>query len=234
MRVVLASERPQVQNLLTDVVEEEPGTIVVGQAENATRALVLTRNLRPDVAIIDFNLPYSVGLDTVALSRVSGLDTAQTISEIMPNTRVLIITNLATQAVLRHGLSTDAVAFFSREREGSNIAFKLAELRHEAMLPNALIFANVEVKPWPTPGQKGDEITGKTIFFGIVSILGGGYLIGTLILAPVGALLVLGGVVALCAGVVKKLTTRLWRKESVEQDDSKAGPERMPDFFSAK
>lgn len=36
MRVVLASERLQVQNLLMDVVEEEPGAVVVGQAENAT------------------------------------------------------------------------------------------------------------------------------------------------------------------------------------------------------
>ncbi len=211
MRVVLASERPQVQNLLTDVVEEEPGAIIVGQAENATKALAMVKNLRPDVAIIDSNLPYVVGLDTVALSRVSGLDTAQTISEMIPSTRVVIVTNLDTQGLLEHGLSAGAVAFFSRERKRGNITLKLEELRHEVMPLNEPIFANVEVKPWPTSRQKGDEKTEKAMFFGGISILGGGFLIATLILAPIGVLLALAGVVTMLVGLVRKLTSRLWR-----------------------
>src|SRR3972149_5049868 len=111
MRVVLASERPQVQNLLVDVVEEEPGAVVVGQAENAIKALVLVENLRPDVAIIDSNLPYSVGMDRLALSRMSGLDIAQAICQTTPGTCVVLINNLDTPVLPKVGLSRDSRVF---------------------------------------------------------------------------------------------------------------------------
>ena len=134
MRVLLASERPQVQNLLVDVVEEEPGAVVVGQAENAIKTLVLVENLRPDIAIIDSNLPYSVGMDRLALSRMSGLDIGQMICQKLPGTRVVIVNNLDTQVLSEVSLSRNSQAFFSRERRGGNTAFKLEELWHEETL----------------------------------------------------------------------------------------------------
>ncbi len=212
MRVVVAAERPQIQNLLIDVVEEESGALVVGQAENATRALILVRKLRPDITIIDCNLPYSVGLDTVALSRISGLDIAQTISEKIPETRVIVVINLDTQDLLEHGLSMDAIASFFREKTGANIPFTLNELFHEVMPPNAPIFANVEVKPRATPKQKASNITEKAIFFGGLSIFVGWLFTITMVLAPVGVFLALAGVATVFLGLVGKLTALLRRK----------------------
>ncbi len=212
LRVIVASEYPQARDFLKEVVEKE-GTFLVGQAQDVTRAVTLAKNLRPDVAIIDCNLPYSVGLDTVRLSRMGGLDTAQIISETIPSTRVIIITNLDAQVLREHRLSMDAMAFFSRERIGGNITLKLEELCQELMLPKVLVFANVEVEPWPAPSQKGDRIAGGAMFFGTAGILGGGFLIGTLILAPVGVVLALAGVVTVFFGLIRKLTARLWRKE---------------------
>lgn len=212
MRVILASEWPQVQNLLMDVVEEEPGAVVVGQAENAIKVLVLVENLRPDVAIIDSNLPYSVGMDRLALSRMSGLDIAQTICQEIPSTRVVIINNLDTQVLPEVGLSRDSRAFFSRQRTGGNTVFKLQELCHEVTISETPVFANVEVKAWPTHKQENDQVTDGAVFLGTAGIMGGGYLIGTLILAPVGVLLALVGAVTLAFGLLKKITARLWRQ----------------------
>lgn len=65
MRVMVASEYPEVQYFLREVVEGEDGAVIVGQAENATKALTLAQNLRPDIAIIDSYLPHVVGLDAV-------------------------------------------------------------------------------------------------------------------------------------------------------------------------
>jgi hypothetical protein len=100
-----------------------------------------------------------------------------------------------------------------REKIRGNIALKIEELCQEVMLPNEPVFANVEVEPWPAPGQKGDEIAGGAIFFGVTGILVGGFLIGTLILAPVGVVLVLAGVPIVVFGLLKKLIARLRRKE---------------------
>src|SRR3972149_10392849 len=137
MRVILASERPQMQHLLMDLIEEEPGAVVVGQAENAIKALVQVENLRPDVAIIDSNLPYSVGLDKLALSRMSGLDIGQMICQKLPGTRVVIINNLDTQVLPEVSLGRDGQAFFSREKIGGSTSFKLQELYREVTIPEA-------------------------------------------------------------------------------------------------
>lgn len=81
------------------------------------------------------------------------------------------------------------------------------------MPPQVPVFANVEVEPWPAPQPKGDEVSEEAIFFGTASILGGGYLIGTLWLAPYGVLLVLAGVVTLGFGLLRRITARLWHRK---------------------
>jgi DNA-binding NarL/FixJ family response regulator len=45
--VVLASEYPQTRSLLKEALEGEERTVIIGQAENARRALNLARALRP-------------------------------------------------------------------------------------------------------------------------------------------------------------------------------------------
>jgi CheY-like chemotaxis protein len=91
VRVILASEHPEVRHFLREVVEEESGAVILGQAENATKALALAKHLRPDVAIIDCYLPHTMGSDTVPLSRVGGLDVAESISEEIPDTKVVLL-----------------------------------------------------------------------------------------------------------------------------------------------
>ena len=72
VRVIVASEYPEVRHFLSEVVEEQGGAIIIGQAENATKALTLARSLGPDGANVDSNLPRAIGLDTVPLSRIDG------------------------------------------------------------------------------------------------------------------------------------------------------------------
>lgn len=209
MRVVLAAERPYAQNLLMDMVEKEPGAIVVGQAENAFRALGVVESSRPDVVIIDSNLPYSFGIDGVALSRMSGLDTAQLICQTMPNTHVIVINNLNIQVLPQPGIGQDDQIFFSRERIGGNTAFKLQEICRESPLPETPVFADVEVESWSASQQKGRS---NEMFSGVMSVAGGLFLIGTAWLAPFGALLALFGVCRLCFVLFKRMTKRLRSK----------------------
>lgn len=212
LRVMVASEYPQARDLLREIAEGDEGAIFVGQAPDSTRALTLARNLRPDVAIIDSNLPYSVGLDTVRLSRMGGLDTAQTIFEMTPGIRVILVTNLDTPVLTEHSLSMDAMSFFYRERAGGHAALKFEELYEDMRLSESPVFASVEVKPWPVTEQKSDEATRGALHFGTVSLGSGLFLIGTIWLAPYGALLVLAGIGALAFGTVRKISSRLWPK----------------------
>ena len=212
VRVIIASEYPEVRYLLRDVVEGEAGAVIVGQAENAIKALTLTRNLRPDAAIIDCDLPHAIGLDTVPLSRIDGLDTAQTIFEEIPNVRVMLLSDLDVKLLPEHGLGSDATTFFSRESMGVHIPFTLRELCHEAVQPSALVFANVQVKPLAVLRQKVTNISDKAVLFGGLGILGGLSLTLTVILAGVGVALAAAGAATIFLGLVGKLTASLWPK----------------------
>ncbi|MBI4303587.1 MAG: hypothetical protein HY665_04550 [Chloroflexi bacterium] len=206
VRVVLASEHPQARSLLRGLVEEEDGAVVVGQAENAGGALTLVRNLRPDVAIIDCFLPYNVGLDSVPLSRISGLDTAQAISTEIPNMRVVLVNNLDAEALpqLDHGLKSP---FLAREQKEADVPFTLQELYKETEPLRPLVFARVNVEPRATPWEKVGSLAEKAILFGGLSILAGLILAITIFLTPVGAFLMVAGVAAMLLGVVSKLVT---------------------------
>lgn len=212
VQVILASEYPQARYFLRQVVEEEAGAVIVGQAENATRALTLARNLRPDVAIIDCYLPHAIGLETVPLSRVGGLDTAQTISEEIPNTRVILLINIDVKALPERGLGSDVAAFFSREGTGATIPFTVQKLCHEVEKLSTPIFANVEVKPRSAFWQKVSSVSDKAILFGGLGILAGLSLMLTMILAGAGVFLAVAGAVTMLLGLAGKLAATLWPK----------------------
>ncbi len=200
VRVILASEYPKVRHLLGEALAEEPETAIVGQAENATRVLTLAKKLRPDVAIIDCYLPYTVGLDAVPLSRIGGLDTAQIISQEIPNIKVILLTNLDIWDLPDDSLSSDVTAVFSTERMGASTPFGLQDLFNKVIYPDDLIFANVSARPRASLRQKIANLRREDVLFGGLGILGGVGLMVTLALAGAWLLLVLAGAAAIGFG----------------------------------
>lgn len=216
LRVMVASEYPQARDYLKGIVQKEEDTFFVGQAPDGTRAITLARNLKPDVAIIDSNLPHSVGLDAVRLSRMGGLDTAQTIYDTLPNTCVIVITNLNIKTLAEHSPGLNNGHSLVRERIGETTAFKLKDLCQEALLPGSPVFASVDTEPLGV--LEKSEMTEKAIFLGASSTAAGLFLIATLWLSPFGILLVLAGISALTFGLAKKIFARFRRSSQIQTE----------------
>jgi len=211
MRVIIASAHPRVRLLLTEMVEDETGMTIVGQAENATRMINLARSLRPDVAIIDSRLPHKMLLDTVPLSQISGLDTALTTSEEIPNIRVVLLnTNTAFPESIPAG---DLVPLFARESKGGNAPFKLEEL-YDQTDDDQLIFASLQTQVNPSAQSKIAALTDKAILYGALGLLLGFILIMTLMLAAPGFFVAIIAAAALILGAATKLVSRLWSRMS--------------------
>lgn len=215
MRVILASEYPDVQHFLRGVVEQEDG-VIVGQAKNAIKALTLARQLRPDVALVDCYLPHTVGVDSVALSRIGGLDAAQAISQESPKTRVVLIPNLSEESLSQHALGSDSVAFFATKTNGSIAPFDLQALYRKVALADSVIFANVEMKPRTIIRQQS-RLTDKAIFFGGLSFVGGWFLVLTIFLAPIGIGVAAAGAVSMLLGFAGKLVASLRSKVATDK-----------------
>ncbi len=205
--VILASEYPEVRHCLREAVAEEDGAVILGEAENATKTLTLARHLRPDVAIIDCYLPHAIGLDTVPLSRMGGLDIAQHISEELPNTQVILVNNLDNGVLLADGPSSDVTAVFSIEREGATTALALQDLYHQMAQLNTLVFANVLVRPKASLRRKAISLRGEDLVFGGLGIIGGLGLIAVLVFVKAWLVLALAGAIAVGFGIAG-----IWKK----------------------
>jgi CheY-like chemotaxis protein len=130
--------------MLRKVVRDEPGAAVAGEAKSGAEATTLARELRPDVALLDFHLPRAIGLDSVRLSRINGLDAAQTINAEVPGTRVVLLTDLDTDVVPRKGTGRKGIATsLSTGSNRSQASPTLRELCYEVAQPSPLVFANI-------------------------------------------------------------------------------------------
>ncbi len=80
IRIVVVEDHALVREGTTELLERESGCTVAGQAGSAEEALPLIRDLRPDVALVDVELP---GMNGIALARA--------VAEQAPDTRVIIL-----------------------------------------------------------------------------------------------------------------------------------------------
>jgi hypothetical protein len=206
VQVLLAVEYSQVRDFLSEVIEQEDGVDIIGQAQDTGHALTLMRTLRPDVAVIDSYLPHDAGLDSILLSRINGLDTAQAISKEMPNTRVILLHNSKSDVLSKQSLALAVPEVYSIQSRGINVSLGMRDPCREVVEPSDLIFASVQVKPSIALHRKATTIIDKVIFFGSLAFAIGWLLTITMIFLPIGIPLALVGGITVLLGLGWKLT----------------------------
>ncbi|GAB2862581.1 response regulator transcription factor [Actinocorallia aurea] len=100
LRVMLAEDMHIVRAALAALLDLEADIDVVADVSSGDEILRVARNVRPDVAIIDVDLP---GLD--------GITAAAALRTQLPGVRTLILTGLGSPGTLRRALSAGANGF---------------------------------------------------------------------------------------------------------------------------
>jgi DNA-binding NarL/FixJ family response regulator len=81
VRVLLADDHAIVRKGIRDFIEEDPELTVIAEAANGAEALRLAREQRPDVAVLDIQMP-----------QMTGIDATREIKAQAPGVRVLVLT----------------------------------------------------------------------------------------------------------------------------------------------
>jgi two-component system response regulator DesR len=109
--VLLAEDQTMLRGALAALLEMEPDLHVVAQAANGREAERLTRELKPDVAVTDIEMPEWTGLEFAASLKESG-----------SKTRVIILTTFARPGYLRRALEAGARGYLLKDRPASELA----------------------------------------------------------------------------------------------------------------
>ncbi|GAB4006908.1 response regulator transcription factor [Glycomyces albus] len=117
IRLLLADDEEMLRGALAALLALEDDLEVVAEAATSTDAVRLARELRPDVAVLDLEMPPA-----------DGLRAAEEIRAELP-TRIVLVTRHARPAVLRRALSAGVGGFVSK----STPAERLAEIVREVV-----------------------------------------------------------------------------------------------------
>jgi DNA-binding NarL/FixJ family response regulator len=100
VRILVADDHAVVRSGLKAILGARPGWEVCAEATNGTEAVALARQFRPDVAIVDLNMPGLSGLDAIAR-----------IKKTSPNVEVVVLTCHYSKPLVRAVLDSGAVGF---------------------------------------------------------------------------------------------------------------------------
>jgi two-component system response regulator DesR len=111
IRVLLAEDQGIVRGALAALLSLEPDITVVAEVSRGDEVLAAAQETRPDVALLDIEMP---GL--------SGLEAAVLLHEKLPACRVLILTTFGRPGYLRRAMDSGAVGFLVKDAPAHRLA----------------------------------------------------------------------------------------------------------------
>ncbi|MGI5489135.1 response regulator [Microtetraspora malaysiensis] len=147
IRVVLADDQPLIRAGLRMVIDTAPDVEVAGEAGTGAQAVQLTRQLHPDVVVMDIRMP---GMD--------GIEATQTITAESPDTRVIMLTTFDDDDNVYASLRAGASGFLVKDMALEDILSAV----HVVAAGDALIAPSVTRRliedftrrPAPAPQQR--------------------------------------------------------------------------------
>ncbi|QSR27187.1 DNA-binding response regulator [Nocardioides aromaticivorans] len=111
IRLVLADDQALVRGALSALLGLEPDIEVVAEAGTGEEAVALARSERPDVVLMDVEMPGMDGIEACAAVRAAS-----------PQTRVLVVTTFGRPGYLRRALQAGASGFVVKDTPASQLA----------------------------------------------------------------------------------------------------------------
>jgi DNA-binding NarL/FixJ family response regulator len=85
IRILLADDHASMRASLRALIDRQPGMEVVGEAENGQTMLQLTGNFRPDVVVMDINIPDLNSIDAARQMNSSSPEVKLLVLSMYPN-----------------------------------------------------------------------------------------------------------------------------------------------------
>lgn len=117
VRVLIADDESLVRRALSVFIESESGMTVAGVAADGAEAVALTAQIRPDVVLMDLQMP-----------RVGGIEAMREITSGFPMTRVIALTTFGTMEPVLAALHAGASGYLLKDTDPEDIISAIREI----------------------------------------------------------------------------------------------------------
>jgi two-component system response regulator DesR len=124
IRILLAEDQAMVRTALASLLELERDIQVVAQVGRGDEVLDAARETRPDIALLDIEMPGA-----------SGLDAAAELAAALPEVRVLILTTFGRPGYLRRAMEGGASGFLLKDAPAEELVAAI----HRAMAGERIV-----------------------------------------------------------------------------------------------
>jgi DNA-binding NarL/FixJ family response regulator len=104
IKILLADDHKIMRDGLRSLIEKQPGMEVVAEAENGRTAVKLTRRFRPDVIVMDINMPDLNGIDA----------TRQIVAE-FPGTKIIAFSMYTDHQFVANALKAGVSGYLEKD-----------------------------------------------------------------------------------------------------------------------
>jgi DNA-binding NarL/FixJ family response regulator len=152
IRLLLADDHPVVRKGLLSAVSPEAGIKVVAEAQDGEEALRLIRELKPDVAVLDIDMP-----------KLDGLGVAREVSKLSLGTRIIILTLHKDADLFKAALQAGASGYLLKDSAMQElVAGVKAVSAGQQFLSAALVSLFVDAPQKPTSSPQEDLLDSLT------------------------------------------------------------------------
>ncbi|MCW2877230.1 MAG: DNA-binding response regulator [Sphaerisporangium sp.] len=148
IRVVLAEDQAMVRGALASLLGLEPDIEVVGEAATGQEAVAVVLSARPDIALLDIEMPV-----------MDGIAAAAEIFRAVPACRVMILTTFGRPGYLRRAMEAGASAFMVKDSPARDLAAAIRRvLAGERVIDPVLAAAALSAGPNPLSRRERDVL----------------------------------------------------------------------------
>ena len=163
--VLIADDQTLFREGIKDLLEDEKGIEVVGEASTGPEAVALAKKIKPDVILMDIKLPQ---MDGVSATRIIRKD--------CPQTNVLILSSYEDEAHVTEAIQAGANGYLSKMLPASELVHALKTFTAEGvMIPQPIMGKLIQgLRQMGTPGYDSapDSLTATEIK--VMALLGKG------------------------------------------------------------
>lgn len=137
IRVLIADDHPVMRDGIAAAIESDEGMVVIGQAADGAEAIVRFRELRPDVALIDLQMPGVDGLQAIAA-----------IGGEFPEARIIVLTSYPGDARVKRAHTFGASAYLLKTATREEILAAIRSVMHGRRVVASEVAGEIASHAW--------------------------------------------------------------------------------------